>query len=204
VFFVACNNSNDKENGGSSVADIGPRPVYDIPPRERPVELFPELVGILYRMAFHDNGLYVYGVSVNEPDKGRQLFFCNIDDGSITSPFSVPPDFSLDNLISLSDGSLLISGYPTKYDENNIPVWMDDNYQIYHLTSEDTQLLIQGNGGMHVSNAIAIDEQGGRIFVLSNGYPSFGIYAYSIKGEFLYEVKAHNFEHDIIFSADTI
>jgi hypothetical protein len=111
---VDTNGSGNSENSAPGRperpdrVDIGPRPVYDIPRREKSAELFPELRTIV-SVAAHGTGLYVYGTAVSAP--GDELFyFCDFEDGSVTPMFSLPDDFEFYYFRAMPDGSLLVAG----------------------------------------------------------------------------------------------
>jgi hypothetical protein len=193
--------TSNGENSNVDIVEIGPRPVFDIPHRERPVTLFPELVGVLYRVAFYGNGMYMYATSVNEPERGRQIYYGNIDDGSVSSPLSTPDNFRIDNFVALSDGSLIIYGFPASYNEHGGLDWNDENYRIYHSTQEQSKLLIQGTDRpLHISNAIAVSEQDEQIFTLTLDFPDSIIHVYAMTGAFLYEIELNFIVTDIIYS----
>lgn len=103
------NRANGEKNGDAPTAvwdisradEIGSRPLFDIPHREKAEELFPELFSTFYRAVAHENGIYTYATSVHEADKGRQFYFCDLDTGRVTSPFSALDDFSVWNYTAL-------------------------------------------------------------------------------------------------------
>ena len=207
LLLVACSSNLEEEIDGDDsksddgTAGIGLRPEFSLSPRERPTELFPELDEILYRIVYYDNGLYVYAKNTNEPEKGKQIYFADIESKNITSPFSLPENFRVDDFAALSDGSLIVYGYPVRYGEYGAMEWVDDNYQIYHLTKHSSKLIIQGENreSLSISNAIAINEKVNQFYTLFS-FPEPKMYAYSLTGDFLFEIALDYPVLEIIFS----
>ena len=191
---VGCDiRAGDGGISGNNVA-IGSAPVFaNLPIPVKPEELFLDLRDILYIIAPFKNGVYVYATTENEPEKW-QFHFCNLDDGSITvSEFSLPVDFQLSEFHAMSDGTLIVGGYPSLYDAT---------FQILHLTKEHTIILVQGTQDLSLIGlrALAIDKQGERIYASTGNMDAYSIYVYTITGESLFEVESDLLVRDIVFS----
>jgi len=193
-------NGDDKKGGSSSVIDIGARPVFDIPPRERPQELFSELQGIYMKIAPYGSGLFVYASTTDEPDNQR-LLFCDIEAGSITAPYALPENFIPYDMIALSNGSLLVAGHFVRYNNIGAIEWIDDQFHIYQITNESTKRIVEGPeyASLGLFNTLAIDEKNECLYVLVNT----SVLAYSLSGELLFDIEADGFIQDIIYSEYT-
>jgi len=177
-------NSNDRDN---EIIDIGSRPIFDIPHRERPEELFPEFQNMHPEVAPYGNGLYVYATTKEQPEEWK-IYFCNLDNGKVTQSESQISDFMLSQFHAMSDDSLLVGGYP-----------YSNSYHIYHLAGQKTELIIEFSEEFFVVD-IAVNENKGCIYVNAEINQDSFIYVYSLTGQLLYEVTSDAFINDIIYS----
>lgn len=188
-------------------AEIGPRPIFDVPPREKAEELFSELIAPLYRVAAYKNGIYTFATATNNLDAEKQFYYCNLDDGSITQWSSISADFQVHNFTAFSDGSLLVAGYSAQYDENGSLMQIDDSMKIYHLRENDAQLLIifEDSEALGVMNSLAINEIDGYIYLLTNDFTGTNSYfpairVYSMHGKLLFSLETEAYVNDIFYS----
>jgi len=183
---VSKGNSNDN-SGNNCIIDIGSRPIFDIPHHERPKEMFSEFQNIHPEVAPYNNGLYVFATTKDHPEDWK-IYFCNLDNGKATQSESQIDDFALTQFYAISDGSLLVGGYP-----NN------KSYCIYHLSGQKSDVIIEFPEDIYVRN-LAINDLNGSIYVnLVNNRDSF-ISVYSLTGQFLYNVASDVLIDDIVYS----
>jgi len=199
-FLSACKEKYDNKENNSSAIDIGPRPVFDIPQRERPVELFAELHNIYGVIAPYENGLYLMA-SLKDEDYKRQLFFCNLDDGSVTLSNLMLDNFCYMQIHALSDGSLLVGGFYTEYDDDANPIISGDNYQVYHLSEGHKKLLLELPEEKWV-NDFYVNENKKllyfSIYDFSTGDSQIDVY--SLTGNFIFLTISNTRIHETIFS----
>jgi len=152
------------------------------------------------KIAPSNNGLFVYAATKDEPNN-QQLLFCNTDDGSITTPYTLPDCFLPNDMITLSDGSLIVAGRYVKYNDAGAIEWIDEHFNIYHFTETNITHILQSSEYMSLGlfNSLAVDEKNERLYILVNS----AVVAFSLTGELLFEAEVDGLAHDIIFSEQT-
>lgn len=193
---LADNHNNEEKNSiitNMIIPDIEPRPIYDIPVREKTEEQFPQLRNISSIASSYGTGVYVYG-TVEGATSEKRFYFCNFEDGSVTPMFTLPKGFTLYYFQAMSDGTLLAGGTSGN----------EESFQIYQLSESSYSLIIQGPEKMLFGafNCFVVDEQNGRVFI--NGYYGKSeIFEYTLSGELVNRYVSEKMIRDIAYSKKT-